>query len=531
MPFELEAIFGELMDGCGCDEGFEIFDRPSAEADLERYQRARTGHDHADAARHDPRLAASAERACSTSARASASSTTSCCARAPATPCSSTPRAPSLEAARNEARRRGHLDRLDFVDGDFVSRASAIDAGRHRHPRPRRVLLSRTWTSLVAPVGTRAHARCTAWSCRATGRSSAGGLRLLNVWFRIRGMTYRSFAHPNDRVDAIVAEAGLAARAARRTTFFWRVVLYERAPAGQDCLSDTPDLGALVSWCARRHVRRSSRHYDRDHRPMRVPCIRVPRVGRIQDATHSRHRQALFGTRARPPRPVLLILVYGAFLAIVGAAATAQSVLVGAHFSTATLTGLVGSDAATIRAFVNAYVPPADLSPATPPPAAEVARLEAQLATLPRPGEILRVELRRPDGTIVAASEPGLARRRRRPASGEFGLALGGTPQAAIGPGRGVPAPAPATFASPTLLREFLPLERRRRGPRRRRHLARRACPILERLDGMRREIVIVTLSAGLVAAGLLFLVFRSAQAAADPPDRRRSSSRPAATR
>jgi len=27
------------MDGCDCDRGFEIFDRRSAEADLDRYQR------------------------------------------------------------------------------------------------------------------------------------------------------------------------------------------------------------------------------------------------------------------------------------------------------------------------------------------------------------------------------------------------------------------------------------------------------------------------------------------------------------
>ena len=37
--------------------------------------------------------------------------------------------------------------------------------------------------------------------------------------------------------------------------------------------------------------------------------------------------------------------------------------------------------------------------------------------------------------------------------------------------------------------------------------------PILARLEDMRREIVIVTLSAAIVAAGLLFLVFRTAQA------------------
>jgi diguanylate cyclase (GGDEF)-like protein len=218
----------------------------------------------------------------------------------------------------------------------------------------------------------------------------------------------------------------------------------------------------------------------------------------------------MFGTRARPPRPVLLILVYGAFLAIVGAAATAQSVLLGAHFQTSTLTGLVGSDAATIRAFVNAYVEPSQLSPTTPPSAADVARLEAQLATLPRPGEILRVELRRPDGTIVAASEPGLAGV-ATPAGGDAALALTGTPQAAIGPASEA-ATGPGTLASPTILREFLPLsvDGQVQGVV---GIWRDAVPILARLDGMRREIVIVTLAAALVAAGLLFLVFRSAQA------------------
>jgi diguanylate cyclase (GGDEF)-like protein len=218
----------------------------------------------------------------------------------------------------------------------------------------------------------------------------------------------------------------------------------------------------------------------------------------------------MFGTRARPPRPVLLILVYGAFLAIVGTAASAQSVLLGAHFQTATLTGLVGSDAATIRAFVNAYVDPGDLSSERPPSAADVTRLEAQLATLPRPGEILRVELRRPDGTIVAASDPGLGGS-ASPASAEFAASLEGTPQAAIGPAVEAAA-GPGTLASPTILREFLPLsvDGKVQGVV---GIWRDAVPILARLDGMRREVVIVTLAAALVAAALLFLVFRSAQA------------------
>ena len=119
----------------------------------------------------------------------------------------------------------------------------------------------------------------------------------------------------------------------------------------------------------------------------------------------------MFGSRVRAPRPVLLIVVYGAFLAIVGAAATAQSILVGAHFNSATLTSLVGSDAATVRAFVNAYVPPDDLSPTHTLTPTEVGRLEAQLATLPRPGEILRVEIRR----------RGRRRSSRRPSPGSRG--------------------------------------------------------------------------------------------------------------
>ncbi len=44
----------------------------------------------------------------------------------------------------------------------------------------------------------------------------------------------------------------------------------------------------------------------------------------------------MFGTRLRPARPVLLILVYGAFIALVGITAAAQSVLVGLPFSALT---------------------------------------------------------------------------------------------------------------------------------------------------------------------------------------------------
>jgi magnesium-protoporphyrin O-methyltransferase len=215
------------MDACGCDKGFEIFDRRSAEGDLERYRsqgpdtttrmlldliRARGVRgasvldvgsgigviDHEllrDGAGHAVLVDASG---------------------------------PSLEAARNEARRRGHLDRLDFVDGDFVSRASAVDDADI-------VILDRViccypdLESLVRLSATRARALygLVLPRDRAVLRL---GLWFVNLWYRLRGVAYRAYVHPNARVDAIAAEAGLRPAAEERT-FVWRVVLYERAGA------------------------------------------------------------------------------------------------------------------------------------------------------------------------------------------------------------------------------------------------------------------------------------------------------------
>jgi diguanylate cyclase (GGDEF)-like protein len=217
----------------------------------------------------------------------------------------------------------------------------------------------------------------------------------------------------------------------------------------------------------------------------------------------------VFGSIPRPPRPILLLIVYGAFLAIVGISAAAQSFLVGVHFAASTMTNLVSSDAATTRAFVNAYINPADLS-ASAPSTAQLDELEDRLRSLTRPGEILRLELRRPDGAILASSQAGLRGVTVSPTV-DFSEAIRGTAQAGIGPADASGA-GPGGFDSATLLHEFLPISvaGEVRGVV---GIWRDAVPILARLDDLRQQILVVTLAAALVAAMLLFLVFRTAQA------------------
>ncbi len=217
----------------------------------------------------------------------------------------------------------------------------------------------------------------------------------------------------------------------------------------------------------------------------------------------------MFGTPRRIPRPFLLFIVFGVFLMVVGVTAMAQIVLVSAHFSTSTLNSVVGTDAALIRMLVTSTVSPDDLT-ASGPSATRLAALEGRLTTLTSAGEILQIEVRRPDGHVVASSQP-LARGATGALSPDFTTALTGDRATA-----GIVEIASSEAAGPTLgttqvLREYFPLVtdgqvRAVVG------VWRDAVPVLLQLEELRRNIVLVTLSAGLVAALMLYFVFRSAQ-------------------
>ena len=213
-----------MVDACGCDAGFEIFDEKSAEEDLQRYR------GHGPDATTATLVDMIRERGVSGSSlldigggigvidhellRAGAGHAVLVDASGPA-----------VEMARREARRRGTLDRLEFVDGDFVSRASDVDVA-DIVTLDRVICCYPDVESLVRLSATRARSLYGLVLPRDR-RLLRWALPLLNAWFRVRGFRYRTFLHANAKVDALVAAAGL--RQVRESrTFMWRVVLYER---------------------------------------------------------------------------------------------------------------------------------------------------------------------------------------------------------------------------------------------------------------------------------------------------------------
>ena len=207
-------------------------------------------------------------------------------------------------------------------------------------------------------------------------------------------------------------------------------------------------------------------------------------------------------------RPVLLIVVFGFLLTVVGLTAVSQAIVVSTQSSQTLLSAIVGSDAATVRGFVNGYLQPADLVPGGLS-TTRAATLQTQLRTIDSAGEILRIEVWSPDGTLLVsdAGAPGETHREGTP---DFRAAVDGTVTAGLHPvvdAESVGLPLPAS----DVLRAYFPVKFDGKvvavvG------LWRDAAPILGDLDQLRRQVMIVTLFAGALAAIALYLVFRAAQ-------------------
>lgn len=196
--------------------------------------------------------------------------------------------------------------------------------------------------------------------------------------------------------------------------------------------------------------------------------------------------------------PRLLLLVFGIFLVLVGLTASALVAITSVHVSTMTLNVVVERDRSLVDLFVNGNLTAADLGPAGPD-AAGVASLRDKLDALAKTDEIDGIELRNRDGDLVASTggERGIA-----PSGEQLATAMSGEATATLsesGDAMILEEHLPVMDADETVLGVMV--------------LQRDATDLMAGLGGVLRDVMIITLVAALVLAGILVLVFRAAHA------------------
>jgi diguanylate cyclase (GGDEF)-like protein len=208
---------------------------------------------------------------------------------------------------------------------------------------------------------------------------------------------------------------------------------------------------------------------------------------------------------------MLLALVYGVFLVLVGITASALVAVTSAHLSNATLNGVVSRDASLVELFVNGNLLVTDVD-ADGPSASRQRKLSQLLASLTADDGILRVEIRAKDGRVLASSADDAVGLVAEPST-SMQAALAGEPQAAVLDEGDEAESVGAALPTTSLLREFLPIVDSSNEPIAVVALWRDATKLMAGLDATRRDIMVVALSAGILLAIVLFVLFRSAQA------------------
>jgi diguanylate cyclase (GGDEF)-like protein len=174
-----------------------------------------------------------------------------------------------------------------------------------------------------------------------------------------------------------------------------------------------------------------------------------------------------------------------------------------------TLGSVVSRDAGLVELFVNANLRATDVVDGGPG-ATRAAELGTLLRRLAAGDGIVLVDIRGPNGQLIASSDATLAGQAGD--STVLASAFGGTPSVTLLEGTDA-TNALGNGTSTPLLREFLPLNDGDSQTRAVLSLWRDAGPLLAGIDATRRDIMVVTLVAAFLLAAALFLIFRAAQA------------------
>lgn len=130
-----------------------------------------------------------------------------------------------LAAAEGEARRRGLSGRVSFHHGNFTDLAPAISPA-DIVTLDRVICCYNDMEKLVGLSAARARRLYGVVYPRDTWWIKLG-LRVANLYFRLRRSPYRAFVHPTQAVEALVKSQGFQRKFYRRT-LIWQVVVYTR---------------------------------------------------------------------------------------------------------------------------------------------------------------------------------------------------------------------------------------------------------------------------------------------------------------
>ena len=131
-----------------------------------------------------------------------------------------------IQTAKEEAERRGHLDKMNFKQGDFVQLSSSIDVADM-------VTLDKVvccYPDMRALVDL-SSARAKQFYGLIYPRDNIISKTVMPIFnffvFRLRGNPFRTFIHDSDEIDAIIRANGLK-QIEHRKAGLWQVALYRR---------------------------------------------------------------------------------------------------------------------------------------------------------------------------------------------------------------------------------------------------------------------------------------------------------------
>jgi hypothetical protein len=133
-----------------------------------------------------------------------------------------------ISAAREEAERQGHAERVRYLAGDFVALADAVEPADL-------VALDRViccYADMAALVGRSATLARRRYGLVYPRDSWLGrvGVAFLNLQLRLSRSSFRTYVHRAAEVDAILVAQGLV-KQLHRTTLIWQLAVYERPAA------------------------------------------------------------------------------------------------------------------------------------------------------------------------------------------------------------------------------------------------------------------------------------------------------------